>query len=260
MTQSEIPSWQIALARSLQRFVYWLSRHWLALANSFVLLYVGVPFLAPLFMRIGWVGPARVIYTLYSALCHQLAFRSWFLFGEKLVYTREEFVAHLGLADQDWVTQFDQARRFLGDETLGWKIALCQRDLAIYLAMLLAGLVFVYLRRRRAIQSMSFVWFVLIGIIPIGLDGGSQFLSLLVPAFPARESVWQLRTLTGALFGFSIIWLAYPHIEQGMQEVQEELEERQRPPGRPGSAGHQREVIELLQERGVIPRNGDSHE
>ncbi len=257
MTQSDIPSWQISFARAMQRFVYWLSRHWLALANSFILLYVGVPFLAPVFMQMGWTGPARAIYTVYSALCHQLAFRSWFLFGEKLIYSFDEFVQRTDLTDAKWVTQFDEARRFVGNDTFGWKVALCQRDVAIYLAMLLGGLAFVYLRKRRNVRPMSLLLFVLVGLVPIGLDGGSQFLSLLIPGFPARESVWQLRTLTGALFGLSIVWLAFPNIEQGMREVREELEVRRRPKP-PDSTSQRDKVVVLLKKEGVIPRNGDN--
>jgi len=70
------------------RFVFWLSNHYMILVNFLLLLYVGLPFLAPVFMKIGQSGAARVIYTIYSPLCHQLAFRSFFLFGEQAYYPR----------------------------------------------------------------------------------------------------------------------------------------------------------------------------
>jgi hypothetical protein len=73
---------------------------------------------------------------------------------------------------------------------------------------------------------MTFWQFVLVGVLPMALDGGTQFVSLLIPGFPARESIWQLRILTGALFGFSIVWLAYPYIQEGMTETQETLAAR----------------------------------
>ncbi|MCX8026163.1 MAG: glutaredoxin family protein [Thermanaerothrix sp.] len=41
--------WSAADALSL-----WLSRHYLAVFNFFLLLYVGIPFLAPLSLRLGW--------------------------------------------------------------------------------------------------------------------------------------------------------------------------------------------------------------
>ena len=74
---------------SADRFSYWLSNHYMLLFNLIVLVYVGVPFLAPVFMDVGWQCPAKIIYKIYSPLCHQLAYRSWFLFGEQPAYPRE---------------------------------------------------------------------------------------------------------------------------------------------------------------------------
>jgi uncharacterized membrane protein len=64
-----------------QRKILGLSRHWLAWANLVWGLIVGLPWLAPVLMKIGATGPARAIYHVYSFLCHQLANRSFFLFG-----------------------------------------------------------------------------------------------------------------------------------------------------------------------------------
>jgi hypothetical protein len=73
---------------------------------------------------------------------------------------------------------------------------------------------------------MPFWLFVLVGVLPMALDGGTQFVSLMIPGFPTRESVWQLRIITGALFGLSIVWLAYPYVQAGMTETQETLAAR----------------------------------
>ncbi|MGB9872711.1 MAG: DUF2085 domain-containing protein, partial [Anaerolineae bacterium] len=58
-----------------------LRRHWLFWANSALGLLWGLPWLAPLLMKLNAVAPARMIYTFYRFLCHQLADRSFFLFG-----------------------------------------------------------------------------------------------------------------------------------------------------------------------------------
>ena len=76
MSQPTLAPWQQKLVMGLQRFIYWISKHWLALANFFIFLYVGLPVAAPVFMRIGWTGPANVIYTVAKPMCHQLSFRS----------------------------------------------------------------------------------------------------------------------------------------------------------------------------------------
>jgi hypothetical protein len=40
-----------------------------------------LPFLAPVFMKLGLEGIGRAIYLIYWPLCHQMAQRSFFLFG-----------------------------------------------------------------------------------------------------------------------------------------------------------------------------------
>jgi hypothetical protein len=66
-----------------ERLIYFLSRRWIHVISLILGIYIGLPFLAPVFMQIGWSGPARVIYFIYSWLCHQLPQRSYFLFGPK---------------------------------------------------------------------------------------------------------------------------------------------------------------------------------
>jgi uncharacterized membrane protein len=225
MSQPTLSPWQRSFVLATQRFIYWLSKHWLALANLFIIVYLAIPFAAPVFMKVGWTGPAQTIYSIYKPLCHQLAFRSWFLFGEETVYPRVEYEDQFGFSDAAWPELFAHAREYTGDETVGYKVALCERDVAIYAALLLGGITYAFLRRR-GVRAMPFWLFILIGVLPMGLDGGSQFVSLVLPWFPARESVWQLRVLTGALFGFSIAWLAFPYIQEGMDETREILAAR----------------------------------
>ena len=83
---------------------------------------------------------------------------------------------------------------------------------------MIAGLLFGLVRQR--IRPLPiWIWFFL-GILPIALDGGSQLIaSLPLLRLPVRESIPALRTLTGALFGVMNVWLAYPYVEQTMQET-----------------------------------------
>jgi len=112
---------------AVDRVILAISRHWLLYLNLVVLLYVGVPFLAPIFMQIGATGPAHAIYTFYGALCHQLGFRSFFLFGEMSTYPRAIFQQYTGIDPNDLFG----ARAFIGNAQLGWKVAFCERDVAI---------------------------------------------------------------------------------------------------------------------------------
>ncbi len=211
-------------------FSLWLSQHYLALINLLVFLYVGLPFAAPVLMHAHMEKPARVIYAVYSPLCHQLAFRSWFLFGEQPFYPRAaagvEGVKTFGEATGLDETQLLPARKFIGNETLGYKVALCERDVAIYASILLFGLLYALTGRR--LNPLSPFWWVVLGWVPIGLDGFSQLFSQVgLPAlsalFPYRESTPFLRTLTGFLFGFTTAWFAIPAIEETMRDTRKLL-------------------------------------
>jgi len=209
------------------RFTHWFSRRYLLVINLFIFLYVGLPFLAPVLMQAGAPALAKPIYTVYGAVCHQMAFRSWFLYGEQTVYPRvaagvdgfETFGDVSDLDEEDLLA----ARQYIGNEQVGYKIAYCQRDVAIYGAMLFFGLVFAASTRK--IPSLPWYWWALIGIAPIALDGFSQLFSQ-VPGFGLwayRESTPLLRTLTGALFGFSTAWFGFPLLEESMAETRQML-------------------------------------
>jgi uncharacterized membrane protein len=203
------------------RNLLFISRHWLALFNLTVLLYVGLPFAAPLLMKVGAEQPARWIYKAYSPLCHQWAFRSWFLFGPQAAYPRA--LAGTALVPLSTATGVDEndllaARAFVGNEQVGFKVALCERDVAIYGGLLLGGLLFAGVRRR--LRPLPIWAWALFGVLPIALDGGTQLLGAL-PFFswPVRESTPLLRTLTGLAFGLANVWLAYPNVEESMDET-----------------------------------------
>jgi len=111
------------------------------------------------------------------------------------------------------------ARNFIGNEQLGFKAAICERDTGIYGSMLLFGLVFSFFRKK--IKSIPWYLWVIIGVLPMGLDGGSQLPSLIanLPAWvPIRESTPFLRVLTGSLFGITTAWYLYPLLEESMSE------------------------------------------
>ena len=212
-------TWGIRMNRGVRFF----SRHWLAAFSLVVLVYAGLPFMAPTLMKVGATGPARVIYTLYSPFCHQFAFRSFFLFGPQAAYPRE--LAGTDLVSYGEATGLDEgdviaARRYVGDETVGYKTALCERDIGIYVGIFIAGLVYGFVRNRRGVKPLPLKFWFLLGIVPIALDGGTQLISQVgVFPFPARESTPFLRTATGLLFGAMNVWMAYPHVDQAMKDT-----------------------------------------
>lgn len=240
------------LSKGIDRIVYWFTRHWLAMFNTAIAIYVGLPLLAPALMNAGATGPARLIYLVYSPMCHQMSSRSFFLFGDQYAYPREiagtdlvpieaympqipEF-AGVSAAPAEWISFLLPARRFVGNEQMGYKTALCERDMAIYGFVLIGGLVYGLVRRRHKVKPLPIWAFILFGLGPIALDGFSQLfsqygtaleaLSFFNTIFPLRESSPFLRTLTGAMFGFSLVWLTYPHIEASMQATENGMREK----------------------------------
>lgn len=229
---------RVRRAIRLNRGVLWLSQHWLAIALTILALYVGLALAAPVLMELGAEGPADVIYTLYSPLCHQFAFRSWFLFGDQLAYPRaaagSDLVTFETYAARDphfagvdlarWSADLQlKARSFHGNEAMGFKTALCERDMLIYAAMLVAGLLYGLVRDR--LRPAPIWLYLFLGLGPIGLDGFSQLLSY--PPFgfwPVRETLPGYRALTGALFGAMNIWLAFPYLQMSMVETKETVE------------------------------------
>ena len=191
----------------LDKLIFQLAKHWLFLANLTWGFYVGLPILAPILMLTGhpWLG--NIIYTAYKVACHQIPWRSFFIGGSQIVYTYEELSTLVGPA---------LPQRYIGDVAIGYKVALCQRDVATYGTILLAGLVFGLVRRR--VKPLP-IWAFVLSLVPMGIDGLTQLFGL-------RESNWQLRMITGALFGLASIWLAYPYLEEGMRDIRDTVNEK----------------------------------
>jgi uncharacterized membrane protein len=207
-------------------FSYWFSKHYLAVFNLMVIIYIGLPFLAPVFAKAGATTPATFIYRSYGLVCHQLSFRSIFIFGEQLFYPRSAaevdglltYSQATGLGEGNSTREIFGARDYIGDNHVGYKVALCQRDIAIYAAILLFGLLYALTGRR--LPALPWSLWILFGLVPIGLDGLSQLLSQ--PPFnfwPYRESTPFFRILTGALFGFTTAWFGYPLVEETMADT-----------------------------------------
>lgn len=191
----------------LDKLIFQLAKHWLFLANLTWGLYVGLPALAPILMLAGHTWLGSVIHTAYKVACHQMPWRSFFIGGPQMTYTYEELVRLVGPA---------LTARYIGDATIGYKVAICQRDVATYGSILLAGLLFGLVRHR--LKPLP-IWAFLLSLVPMGIDGTTQLFGL-------RESNWPLRVITGVLFGLASVWLAYPYLEEGMRDIRDTVNEK----------------------------------
>jgi uncharacterized membrane protein len=221
----------------------WFSDPWF---GTFLVIYgiwVFMPFLAPVFMHIGWTGAGKAIYFIYSFFCHQLPERSFFLFGQRSMYSLSEIRA----AWQDTINPM-VLRQFIGNETMGWKVAWSDRMISFYTSVWLFAVIWFPIRRK--FKSLSW-WGLALLFLPIIMDGGTHAISDLagigqgfrdtnvwlamltnnaLPAsFYAGDALGSfnslLRFITGLLAGLAIGWLIFPYLFQS-QAYNEQLDNR----------------------------------
>ncbi len=90
----------------------------------------------------------------------------------------------------------------------GHQLGMCARNFSIYASMFIGSLIFV-LSNKRIPGIPWWVWILM--ILPMALDGTTQMFGL-------RESTWELRVLTGTLFGLGNVWFALPLIQKTILE------------------------------------------
>lgn len=239
-----VPNHAWSRAVLLNRLTYRLSRHWLLIVGLLFLLFMALPWLAPVFMKLGWTNAGNAIYLIYSFECHQLPQRAYFLFGQKMTYSLAEIQAA-------WQPTNDLLilRQFTGNPEMGWKVAWCERSTWMYASMFVSGLVYGTVRQR--LKPLSLWIFVLLAL-PMAIDGGTHFISDLVgigngfrdnnawlaaltknslpAAFYAGDALgsfnsW-MRIATGVLFGIGFAWLAYPQFGDWFAEVARAIESK----------------------------------
>jgi uncharacterized membrane protein len=210
----------------------WMGIHWFGTFLAVYGLWVFLPYFAPIFMHVGWTGAGRTIYLIYSFFCHQLPERSFFLFGEKPMYSLSEIQA----AWQNTLNPF-VLRKFIGNETMGWKIAWSDRMISFYTSVWFFAVIWYPLRS--GIKLLSWWGFALL-LLPMAIDGGThmisdvagigqgfrytnQWLAILTNrTFPASFyagdalgsfNSW-MRLITGLLAGLGLAWFLFPYVFQ----------------------------------------------
>ena len=214
-----------------EEFALWFSKSYSWVVAAIILIFLGLSALPPVLASNGFTNLSRVGYKVYSVLCHQLAFRSYFIYGEQYAYPRElANVANLNSYEEMIGKSAEDirfAREFIGNDVVGYKFALCQRDVAIYLGLGLYGFLFHFSGKK--IKKLPWVLWVIIALLPIALDGTSQLPSLAngwPDWMPIRESTPLFRTITGALFGIGTAWLVFPMMEDSISETRLALERK----------------------------------
>ena len=214
------------------RLSLWLTRNWVWIGVLILGLYVGLPWLAPIFMQLGWTGPGNLIYAIYSTQCHQMPQRSFFLFGSKTMYSLETIQTVWQNTDNPLIL-----RQFVGNSEMGWKVAWSDRMVYMYGSIIFFAAV-LFWPRRKTLKPLPWWGFVLL-LLPMAIDGGSHFISdlsgigngfrysnlwlaeltnnVFSASFYAGDALgsfnsW-MRLLSGVLFGLGLVWFLFPYIQ-----------------------------------------------
>ncbi|MDQ6693772.1 MAG: DUF2085 domain-containing protein [Chloroflexota bacterium] len=141
---------------------------------------------------------------------------------------------------------------------LGYQVAFCWRNTAIYGGIFLFGLLYGLARDRnvrglRWLRRPPRLWVSFLLVLPMGIDGITHMLGLRdmsenVPMDMWYGSLftgggsqvfsvnWWLRIVTGLLAALALVWFAFPRLQRGMDEAEEmRLHYRQSPPSRTGA-------------------------
>lgn len=227
----------------MKRVVSAIAWHWLLFVNLFVAVWVGLPWLAPVFMNLGWVGAGKAIYLFYSFQCHQLPERSFFLFGEQAMYSLADIQVAWQITDNPMIL-----RQFIGNPEMGWKVAWSDRMVSMYTSILLGGLLYGLVRKW--MKPLSF-WTFAVLLVPMLIDGGTHMISDLAgigqgfrdtnlwlqtitnnslstsfyqgDAFGSFNS-W-MRLITGILVGMGLVGFAFPHVNESFADTADRADE-----------------------------------
>ena len=221
----------------IKRIVLAFARHWLLFVNLLIAVWVGLPWLAPVFMHWGWTSAAKVIYFIYSFQCHQLPERSFFLFGRQVMYSLAEIQATWQHTTDPFIL-----RQFIGTPEMGWKVAWSDRMVSMYTSILPAGLLYGLVRKQ--MKALS-IWKFTILLLPMVIDGGTHVVSDMagIGRGCRDTNVWLqiltnnaftimfyqgdalgsfnscMRLITGLLFGIALVAFAFPYLNNAFADI-----------------------------------------
>ena len=138
-----------------------------------------LPVLAPLFVKLGLVAPANVIYWIYQWFCHQRPWRSYHLFD--------------------------------------YQYAMDARMMLMLGSMALAAWI-IYFRKVKPLRPLSAVILAVTFTLPLAVDGVVQGVAEIVSVqqniLPFYESTNFIRSVTGLLLGTGVGFAMFPYLNQ----------------------------------------------
>ncbi|QPC80843.1 DUF2085 domain-containing protein [Phototrophicus methaneseepsis] len=155
------------------RGTQWVLKNWMSVFLVLFGLFNLLPFIAPILAHLGIDLLANLIYLLYAPLCHQMAHRSFFLFGDQVMYNVEQLPLSLtGNLSSNMLA----LKQLQGNDSIGWKVAWSVRMVYMYGSMWLFALLYAGISRHRRVKRLP-VWAFLLLILPLALDGTTHMIS-----------------------------------------------------------------------------------
>ena len=187
---------------AFDRLAKWIGKRWLRLVCVVMGIFVGIPWLAPVFASLGWWDLANPIYTAYALTCHQLPERAGSVFG--------------------------------------YQVAFCYRNTALYGGIALFGVLYGLARDRRG-GPLPFLrrqlpwWGLVLLLLPMSVDGVTHMLGLrdgldwtmdasfgsfYIGSQPFSLN-WWLRVSTGLLAAMGAVWFAFPRMQKAVDDAEQ---------------------------------------
>ncbi|MFH1685848.1 MAG: DUF2085 domain-containing protein [Candidatus Micrarchaeota archaeon] len=168
------------------------------------LMFIGITLAVPI---LSFENDMTVAYDVFGPLCHQKLSRSFCVFQEE----GSMWIDNCSPQDGQFInSNIDRELiKVIKGDAIGFKMPLCSRDMGLYGAMLLAGLIYPFVRKLED-KTLYPSIFLIVALVPIGLDGGVQIISEL-GLFPiVYESTNIIRLATGTIAGFAATFYALP--------------------------------------------------
>ncbi len=236
MTQEIEPTQSLAQSSALEDWInrqtWRFAKHWLLVINAFMALFIGLPYLAPILAHYGFNSAALVIYRAYRVTCHQQPERSFHIFGYQAALCHRctaiwlsFFLGGLifillrhrlrGLPFHWWILAMIPVGLDGGTQLIGPVYELLNPWFLTGFAIIV-WLVLTVVMYKQGVRNWQYYLFVL--CFPLGMG--------YVHLTGVRLSNWHLRSITGAILGFSYVWLIFPMMEEAFKDWYQGLSER----------------------------------
>lgn len=194
-----------------------------------IVFYLAGSFIPPVAYKNGNPELAERVHSVYRFFCHQRVERSPFLLGEKeeiafysVPYLQsEEAIPYYNPYVPDRFSTSLFGYKYYGNPEVGYKTALCIRDIALYVGMITGGGYYL-VRYRKNRPVKKFNWKLSVALmIPMVLDVLVQMVAEIFSlGFITDSYVDDIpkRVITGILFGVGFALLIFPNLKESIEQ------------------------------------------